>query len=181
MYRAGGMGILVKKSLSGQEGHQDMEGMRMEVNELTVRPFASDDRMRVEAFFDQMGGETRAFFDRAGGNRNGALGFFDGKDQNAVRWLALDQERMVGYVFLWDLDTGVPWLGIGVAEDCKGKHLGRRLMDTARDHAMSCGKGGILLTTHVANIRGQGLYEYCGYERMGMHASGEVLYLLRFK
>lgn len=153
----------------------------MEVNDLIIRPFASSDQTLVEAFFDQMGGETRAFFDRAGGNRAGALSYFQGTDQHTLRWLALDGDRMVGYLFLWDLDTGVPWLGIGVAEDFKGRHLGRRLMQVARDHAEQAGKGGILLTTHVANIRGQGLYERCGYERMGMHAGGEVLYLLRLR
>lgn len=53
-------------------------------------------------------------------------------------------------------------------------------MQTAHDHAVTAGKGGILLTTHVSNLRGQGLYERSGYERMGMHSSGEILYLLRF-
>ena len=120
-------------------------------------------------------------FDRANGNKDGALGFFEGKDKNTVRWLMLEHGRMVGYVLLWDLDTGVPMLGIGVADDCQGRHLGRKLMQIAHEHALSLGKGGIMLTTHVANARGQGLYERCGYERIGMHTSGEVLYLLRFR
>ncbi len=152
----------------------------MDVNTLVIRQFKTSDRHLVEAFFDQMGGETRAFFDRAGGNRNGALGFFEGKDRNTLRWLALEGDRVVGYLFLWDVDKGVPWLGICVAEDYKGKRLGRRLMQTAREYAEDAGKGGILLTTHVSNLRGQGLYGRCGYERLGMHTDGEVLYLLRF-
>jgi len=153
----------------------------MEMGKLETRTFEMRDRETVEAFFGQMGGETRALFDRAHGNMDNALRFFEGKDRHVVRWLVLDQGRMVGYVFLWDLDMGIPWLGIGVAEDYKGRHLGRHLMETAQEYARSLGKGGILLTTHVANIRGQGLYEHCGYERMGMHSSGETLYLLRFK
>lgn len=67
-----------------------------------------------------------------------------------------------------------------MADDYKGKNLGRKLMKKAEDYAISMNKGGILLTTHVANLRGQGLYERMGYEKMGMHKSGEILYLLRF-
>lgn len=152
----------------------------MDFNALQIRTFELNDYALVKSFFSQMSGETRAFFDRGSGNSSNALGFFESKDQNVIRWMALDKGCMVGYVFLWDLDKGVPWLGIAVAEDYKGKHLGRRLMKTAHDYALSQGKGGILLTTHVANIRGQGLYERCGYERQGMHTNGEVLYLLRF-
>ncbi len=153
----------------------------MNIEGITIRCFEQNDRLLVEAFFQQMGGESRAFFDRADGNSGNALGFFDGKDTHVIRWMALYEGRMVGYVFLWDLDKMIPWLGIGVAEDLKGKHLGRQLMQTASDYVKTQGMGGILLTTHVANLRGQGLYERCGYERMGMHSSGETLYLLRFK
>ena len=154
----------------------------MELEGILIRPFEMSDRALVASFATQMGGETRAFFDRNGGNSNAALGFFEGRDENrhVMRWLALADGVMVGYVFLWDLDRTIPWLGICVAEDFKGRHLGRLLMQTAEAHARSCGMGGILLTTHLANIRGQGLYERCGYERMGVHESGEVLYLLRF-
>jgi ribosomal protein S18 acetylase RimI-like enzyme len=155
--------------------------MDMDLDSLQIRPFESGDRALVKAFFDQMGGETRSFFDRGSGNRIGALGYFENKDRDVVRWMAVDGEKMVGYVFLWDLNCGIPWLGIAVAEDYKGRHLGRQLIETAHQYAKSKGKGGVLLTTHVANIRGQGLYERCGYERMGMHNSGEVLYIHRFK
>lgn len=147
---------------------------------LLIRPFESGDRKRVEDFFAQMGGESRAFFNRGSGNERNALGFFEGMDRDVLRWMALDRERMVGYVFLWDLNKGVPWLGIAVSEDYKGRRLGQQLMDTAHQYARSMGKGGVLLTTHVANLRGQGLYERCGYERLGMHHSGETLYLLTF-
>ena len=151
----------------------------MNLDNLQIRNFEIGDKKLVEEFFNQMGGETRCFFDRGSGNRNYALSYFEGKDQDVIRWMALDQGRMVGYVFLWDLNKCVPWLGIAVAEEYKGRHFGRKLMQTAYDYALSHGKGGIILTTHVANVRGQGLYERCGYERMGMHITGEVLYMLR--
>lgn len=152
----------------------------MSLDTLNIRKFEMEDRILVEQFFNQMGGETRAFFNRARWNEKDALGFFEGKDRNVVRWMALDGETMVGYVFVWGLDKKVPWLGIAVAEDYKGKRLGQKLLQTAYEYALAEGKGGILLTTHVANLRAQALYERCGYERLGMHASGEILYILRF-
>ena len=152
----------------------------MNLDTLQIRRFEPADLILVGEFFDQMGGESRAFFNRGSWNQKDALGYFEGKDRDVVRWMAVDQGRMVGYVFLWDLKKGVPWLGIAVSEDYKGRHLGRSLMQTAREYALSQGKGGILLTTHIANLRGQGLYERCGYERMGIHTSGEILYMLRF-
>ena len=150
------------------------------MNEYTIRQFNNDDRSLVEDFFCNMGGESRALFNRNSGNLNGALCFFEGKDKNVIRWMMLDNDKMIGYLFLWDLDKSIPWLGIAIADGYKGKNLGRKLMKKAEDYAVSMNKGGILLTTHVANLRGQGLYERMGYENMGMHKSGEVLYLLRF-
>ena len=139
---------------------------------------------RVKDFFAQMGGESRGFFNRVNGNENLVLGFFDpAKEEqykNCMFFMALDGERMVGFVSLVDFFRSIPWLGIAVAEDWKGRHLGRDLMAQAETCAREHGKGGILLTTHNANLRGQSLYERCGYERLGMHHSGEFLYLKRF-
>ena len=152
---------------------------------LPIRPFDKlRDAQRIGEFFDQMGGESRAFFNRGGFNGNTAMDFFApenaGRYKNHVFFMALDNDRMAGYYFLWDLDKSVPWLGIAVAEDWKGRHLGRALMAHAEAFAREHGKGGILLTTHTANLRGQALYEHSGYERLGMHTSGEFLYLKRF-
>jgi ribosomal protein S18 acetylase RimI-like enzyme len=151
-------------------------------NDIRIRLFEAGDEAMVSAFFNQMGGETRAFFNRNDGNRRNALRFFEsGKDEaNVARFLAESGGRMVGYVFLWDMDRGVPWLGIAVADDWKGRHLGRRLLEHAHAYAKDRGKGGVLLTTGAANVRGQGLYERMGYEHIGTHSGGEMLYLVRF-
>lgn len=147
---------------------------------IPIRPFDVGDEALVSAFFDQMGGETRAFFNRGDGNRRTAMRFFEGGQDNTVRFLAESGGRMAGYVFLWDMDKCVPWLGMAVAEDWKGRHLGRRLLEYAHAYAKAYGKGGVLLTTGFANIRGQGLYERMSYEHIGTHTSGELLYLVRF-
>ena len=147
---------------------------------LTIRPFQPDDQDAVVGFFDQMGGEPRAFFNRNDANRTTALRYFSDKPEDIRYFMAEQNGLMVGYVFLFEMNRSVPWLGIAVREEYKGRHIGRKLLAYAEAYAKAQGKGGILLTTHVSNIRGQSLYERCGYERMGMHQSGEVLYLRRW-
>lgn len=152
----------------------------MESTKIIVREFAECDGELVKAFFNQMSGETRAFFDRNRGNFLNAMKFFEGQDINTIRWMAVENDRMIGYVFLWETDKSIPWLGIAVAEDSMGKNLGRLLLQKASEYCLSHGKGGVFLTTHIANLRAQSLYEKFGYERLGIHNCGEILYALRF-
>ena len=159
------------------------------MNEAIIRPFAEGDRDMVNEFFDQRGPETVFFLNTHDCNRNFALKFWNEAGSENVkntRYFAATEkqedgsELMVGYVFLCELDKKIPWLGIAVRDGYKGKHMGKRLMDTARQCAIEHKCGGILLTTHFANIRGQGLYGKMGYERLGQHTCGsEFLYLLR--
>ena len=44
----------------------------------------------------------------------------------------------------------------------------RGLVAAVRDYCQTEGCGGILLTTHKNNLRGQRLYEHCGFERLGV-------------
>jgi ribosomal protein S18 acetylase RimI-like enzyme len=162
--------------------------MLIDIHEHTIRNFALGDKELVNDFFDQMDGESRGFFNRADGNRNNALEFFskNGEEPNAVRFLSFiknkdTKEIMTGYVFAWDIETGVPTLGIAVHEDYKGKGLGRRLMNHLIDYLKNNDYGGVMLTTAFANIRGQSLYTRMGFQHIGTHTSGEMLYILKFK
>ena len=87
---------------------------------------------------------------------------------------------MVGYVFLWDLATRIPWLGIAVREGWKGHHLGQRLMRHAEDYALENGCGGVMLTSVPANIRAHSLYARMGYDYCGSYLDGEFLFIKRF-
>lgn len=154
--------------------------MEQEIEIRELRPHCGGDEVLVAAFFDQMGPETRAYFNRNDGNRRQLERYLDGTREGvSLHWAALQGKRMVGYVFLDQLNRGVPWLGIAVAEDCKGKGIGRKLIRFCQDYCEEKEYGGILLTTHQANLRGQCLYERCGFVRQGIHPSGEVLYLWR--
>lgn len=158
--------------------------MEKTIDELRIRPMLPEDRPLVAEFFLQMGEESASFFNRNRGNERRTLAFLEGKKPTHLFWLAEDiteeGSKMAGLVFLWDIHKSVPWLGIAVAESWKGKHLGRRLIGATRDWCIENGRGGILLTTAQTNYRGQGLYERCGFERLGVHHDGEFLYLLRF-
>jgi len=153
-----------------------------------IRRFEIGDKELVNEFFDQMGGESRSFFNRGDGNRHNALSFFDknGDEPNAVRFLSSvagenGKEIMTGYVFAWDMDSGVPTLGIAVREEYKGQGLGRLLIRHLADYLESGNYGGVMLTTSFANVRGQSLYTRMGFAHIGTHTSGEMLYILKFR
>lgn len=160
----------------------------MNITEAVIRPFEKGDRDMVNEFFDQMGPETTFFFNTNNCNRNFALRFWDEKDEEVknFRYFAATEkqedgsELMVGYVFLTRLHTKMPGLGICVRDGYKGKHMGKRLMEKAREVAIEHHCGGITLMTHFANIRGQALYQKMGYEKLGQHNCGsEFIYILR--
>jgi ribosomal protein S18 acetylase RimI-like enzyme len=104
---------------------------------------------------------------------------------NICRFVAVQAvdggEEIAGYVFLWDLDTGVPWLGICVRDSCKGQGVGTMLMKYAEQYCRKRGKGGILLTTHQDNTIAQSLYRKVGYETIGTDFRGEILMINRFR
>ena len=164
--------------------HGETVGKTGTLNGIVLRPMTKADAGIVNEFFDAMGPESRAIFNRTDYQRKWALRFCENPNAKPVRryWLAEYEGRMAGFVFLFDWNTGIPGLGIGVRDDLQGLHLGDRLMDLAIEEARRAGKGGIRLTTHVANLRGQMLYEKKGFKCMGQATNPlEVFYLLCFE
>ena len=147
---------------------------------MIIRKFKATDLPMIHRFFDQMGDETVKFFNTNEVNRKFAVKFIDERNKSIIRWLAEENSEMVGYIFLWDIDTTLPWLGIAVHDQYKGKGLGKQLIKHAHDWAESNGKGGVILITAKDNERGQRLYEGMGYQYYGVHPSGELLYIKRF-
>ena len=140
---------------------------------MIIRQFEADDLPKIHAFFDQMGVESTKFFNTNDVNRKFAVKFVTEKNKSIIRWLAEVDGQMIGYVFLWDIDTTLPWLGIAVHDSYKGK-------GNANNWAEENGKGGVILITAKNNERGQKLYEGMGYQYYGIHPSGELLYIKRF-
>lgn len=147
---------------------------------MIIRQFEEKDLPIIHAFFDQMGAESTKFFNTNDVNRNFAVKFVTEKNKSIIRWLAEEDGVMIGYVFLWDIDTTLPWLGIAVHDEHKGKGIGKKLIEHAHSWAESNNKGGVILITAKDNLRGQKLYEGMGYQHYGVHPSGELLYIKRF-
>ncbi len=149
--------------------------------DLEIREAAAGDEALINEFFDAMGGETRALFNRRDFNRKGVLKYCAKPDKTRRYWLALHGEIMIGYVFFLDFNSSIPALGIAIRDEYRGMRLGRGLIEFAKERIKESGKGGIQLTTHLANIRAQALYEAEGFTCMGQCKNGsELFYLFRF-
>lgn len=136
----------------------------------------------VNSFFDKMGGESRAFFNRRNYNRRRAIDFCLGKSPHSRYFGVFLENSIAGIVFLLDSDTGIPELGLALRDDLRGRGLGHELVRFAVNEAKALGAGGIYLTTHVANVRAEALYESEGFRLIGTAKDGtELAYLLKFK
>lgn len=150
-------------------------------NDLIIRHFAPGDEGLVKDFFANLGEEGTFFFNGDGINEKPAMAWFQGKSPEHAYFLAERQGKMLGFLVFYDFHWKTPWLGIALREDAKGMHLGTRLMAFAESYAREQGKGAIILTTHKDNVRGQALYKKSGYTYLGIHTTGELLYIRYFE
>lgn len=157
----------------------------VDISAITMRALVPADMELILDFFDQMAGDTRAMFNRGNVNRVRVIDYLEGKTPNEKHFCATAQvngkETIVGYTFLWETDTKVPWLGVAVHERWKGFRLGRVLLSYLDEYAKANGYGALMLTTVPANIRAQSLYTNMGYEYLGTHMTGEYMYIKRYR
>ena len=153
----------------------------LHAKDLVIRPFAMGDQMLVTEFFANLGEEGTFFFNGDGINEKPAMAWFEGKSREHSYFLAELDGKMLGFLVFYDYHWKTPWLGIALREDAKGMHLGTRLMAFAESYAREHGKGAIILTTHKDNVRGQALYKKSGYTYLGIHTTGELLYIRYFE
>jgi ribosomal protein S18 acetylase RimI-like enzyme len=151
-----------------------------------IRPMTSQDVPLFLDFYDSLSEDTLFFF-RPHPRDHAYLGNLITSiptEANTHRFLAYqvvnDRQVMVGYVFLWDMHLQIPWFGICVRDGFQGQGLGELMMWFAIDYAKLHDKGGILLTTHQHNLRGQRLYRKHGFETLGISPEDEFLMILRF-
>ena len=145
---------------------------------LVLREAGADDEKIIGEFFDAMGAESRSLFNRRDFNRRGVLKSCAHADENRRYVIALLDGKMAGYYFFLDWNTGIPELGLAVRDDLRGMGIGTYLLSLAKDEASNAGKGGLQLTTHVANLRAQTLYESAGFVNKGLCKNGSELFYL---
>ena len=139
------------------------------------------DRDSVIDFFASMGEKSASFFNVGHGNEKRVLGGIDGTVTGHRFFVAENDNRLIGIMFLWDIKKTVPWFGIAVRDSVQGQGVGTVMMNYLRSFAMSNGYAGVLLRTAQSNLAAQHLYEKSGFEKLGVHHSGEFLYMLRFE
>ncbi len=147
---------------------------------MTVRKIQMCDREKVAEFYASMGERSAHFFNVNHGNEKRTMEFFENGKKDHIFYVAFDGDELVALAFIWDIDRTVPWFGIAVRNSAQGKGVGTAFMKEIFSDILSAGYAGLLLRTATDNIPAQHLYEKCGFERLGVHPSGEYLYLKRF-
>ena len=147
---------------------------------MTVRRIQMCDREKVADFYASMGERSAHFFNVNHGNEKRTMEFFENGKKDHIFYAAFDGDELVALAFIWDIDRTVPWFGIAVRDSAQGKGVGTAFMKEIFADILSEGYAGLLLRTATDNIPAQHLYEKCGFERLGVHPSGEYLYLKRF-
>lgn len=147
---------------------------------MTVRRMQMCDREKVADFYASMGERSAHFFNVNHGNEKRTMEFFENGKKDHIFYVAFEGNELVALAFIWDIDRTVPWFGIAVRDSAQGKGVGTAFMEEIFADILSEGYAGLLLRTATDNIPAQHLYEKCGFERLGIHPSGEYLYLKRF-
>ena len=131
-------------------------------------------------FYRALGERSTAFFNVNGGNERRTMDFFGPSPRpNHEYYVAEESGVIAGHLFIWDTDLRVPWMGVAVREDRQGRGVGGFLLTSLFSLLETRGFGGVLLRTAKENLPAQRLYEKHGFERLGTHPSGELLYIKR--
>ena len=131
-------------------------------------------------FYDTLGESSTGFFNVNHGNELRTMEFFENGKPDHEFTVAETSGQIAALAFLWDIHTSIPWFGIAVHDTYQKRGLGSVLLQRILNQCRQKGYGGLLLRTSEKNCPAQKLYEKHGFERIGMHPSGEILYLKRF-
>lgn len=97
-------------------------------------------------------------------------------------FLAEEGGQVCGYSCLIVLFEDAELANIAVAPTCRGKGVGKLLMEKMHEKAKALGAERVLLEVRVSNESAIGLYEKYGYSRYGKrekyYADGEDAYLM---
>ncbi len=147
---------------------------------MTIRKMQMCDKEKVADFYAAMGERSTHFFNVNHGNEKRTMEFFENGKKDHIFYVAFDGGELSALAFIWDIDRTVPWFGIAVRDSMQGKGVGTAFIKEIFADIIPEGYAGLLLRTAEDNIPAQHLYEKCGFERLGLHPSGECLYIKRF-
>lgn len=164
-------------------------------SDVSIRLVKLGDEQLIYRFFLELSDETKAVFSSFAFTREHAEQLVSEAQQiDTIRRLVVikhdgphsssDQpngDAMLGMLWLWKWDKKVVWLGIMIADRFQGLGYGNLLISFAKHYAGEFGKGGILLTTHKQNVRGQKLYQKNGFQTIGEDSRGEYVMIYNFE
>lgn len=93
--------------------------------------------------------------------------------------VALCGTRIVGWCFLWNLDTGKPTFGLGIADEYQGKGLGSELMNRMMRTARERGLNQVYLVLVKDNEVARRMYERHGFTPYDEYVEQDGLTYLR--
>ncbi len=158
------------------------------LNKYVIRPIKHSDGELIATYYSTLSETTKVIFPGYPFTDEEAhrLAREEADHPGMMRYIVIDPlmaestGQMIGTVWFWNWDCMIPWIGLMIADSYQGRGLGSRMMAHAINEARMKGKGGILLTTHKENIRGQTLYARYGFQIIGQDDRGEHLMILSF-
>jgi GNAT superfamily N-acetyltransferase len=162
-------------------------------HDISIRLVQPGDELLMYRFFMQLSEETKAVFSGSSFTREHAEQLIrEAQQVHTIRRFTVikhgahsspDQpngDAMLGMLWLWKWELKVVWLGLMIADPYQGQGYGNVLIQFAKQYAGDFGKGGILLTTHNQNIRGQRLYQKNEFQTIGEDSRGEYVMMYSF-
>jgi ribosomal protein S18 acetylase RimI-like enzyme len=149
--------------------------------DVAIRPLTVGDAPALLHFYNHRNAHSRRCFRGLGGEttdlascERAARDAGDAKTH--IDLVAMDGGgAIVGWGFVWKLDTPEPTFGLLVADQAQGRGLGRRLAREALAEADTRGTPEVHLTVVVDNARAIGLYESLGFVDRGSYRADDGL------
>jgi len=133
-----------------------------------IKMLSKSDVLALQKFNENLSAKTRSQFLPHKYDEKTILQFVERNKKGIdLIYVAVSQNKIIGYFFLWNFNKNFPILGIGIADVFQGKGLGKKMMSILIEDAKNAEKEGILLTTVLANEVAFQLYLKMGFEYLG--------------
>ncbi|MEN8229744.1 MAG: GNAT family N-acetyltransferase [Bacteroidota bacterium] len=135
---------------------------------ILIRILSDIDVSALQAFNEKLSEQTRSQFLPHQYNEKTILQYCERNRRGVDRiYVAILQNCIIGYFFLWDFKRPFPVLGIGISDTFQGQGLGKEMMNILVEDAKTAGSKGIILTTVLSNEKAFQLYLRMGFQYLG--------------
>ncbi len=136
--------------------------------DIPVRVLTDEDVPALQSFNEKLSEHTRSQFLPHSYDTKMVLQYCERNRNEMDRiYVAIHQNSIIGYFFLWDFNRSFPVLGIGIADAYQGQGLGKEMMRILVEDAKTAGSKGIILTTVLSNEKAYQLYLKMGFLYLG--------------